>query len=439
MFLTTCAGGFSPTGTGPVRQVSHRGVVSSHAKVSTQAAALSGSAPRLAAVDAPPGMQAGRIESAPGTNPLARFHKALRQAAEGRDKARILFYGDSHVASDFMTGRMRDALQARFGDAGPGFVIAGKPWRSHRHERLASIDAQGVRATRIKALLGHDTTARLGLAGVALEAEERLARVRLSTRGHKADGRRSGKLHGELFYLRRPGGGTVRIEIDGKRVATVRTRGSRERAGYHRFELPNTAAHHDIDLRCAGDGPVTWFGVALEGDRPGVVLDTLGIPGARARAQLSWNGSLLRDHLRRRAPDLVVMAYGTNEAGDAREPLATYAAQLDEVVRRMRAATKGASCLLIGPSDRVERVAAGGYRSLPRTADLIAVQRRIAREQGCGYFDLVSAMGGPLSIVRWASAHPAFGANDMVHLTRRGYAALGDTLTEALLSGMTGK
>lgn len=404
--------------------------------MSTQAAALSGAA-QTPREDLPPGLTASRIEAPPGTNPLARFHKALWRAAQGRDKARILFYGDSHVASDFMTGRLRDALQARFGDAGPGFVIAGKPWRSHRHERFASIDAEGLTANRIKARLGPDETARLGLAGVALLADDRGARVRLSTRTLKD--RPPEKLRGELFYLRQPHGGAIRIEIDGKRVASVRTRGSRERAGYHHFALPSHTAHHDIELRAASDGPVTWYGVALEEEGPGVVLDTLGIPGARARAQLSWNGSLLRDHLRRRAPDLVVLAYGTNEAGDAEEPLSTYASQLSEVVRRMREATKDASCLLIGPSDRVERVRAGGYRSLPRTADLIAVQRQVAREQGCGYFDLVSAMGGPLSIVRWASAHPAFGAEDMVHLTRRGYVALGDTLTDALLAGMRTK
>lgn len=429
LVLTTCAGGNAPAAPqSTVRQVAHRGVVSSHTNLSAQAA-IQGAAPLARSGERPPGLSPTRIESPAGTAALAQFHRSLRRAGEGRGKSRILFYGDSHVACDFLTGRVRDGLQARFGDGGPGFIIAGKPWRSHRHDRVGISDAEGIRAERIKARRDPDDGARLGLAGVAFESERARARVQLSTRSEGA------ALQGELFFLKQPGGGHLRISADGKRPADVRTRSAKERAGYHPIELPAGSAHK-LKLEVTNGGRVTWFGVALENEQPGgVVLDTLGIPGARARAQLSWDSTLLRDHVRRRNPDLVVLAYGTNEAGDEREPIAAYETQLREVVGRMRAMAKNASCLLIGPTDRLERGADGELRVMARTEKLIAAQRRVAREHGCGFFDLVGAMGGPKSMLRWSTSEPPFGAADHVHLTRRGYVALGDVLTSALVEG----
>ena len=69
------------------------------------------------------------------------------------------------------------------------------------------------------------------------------------------------------------------------------------------------------------------------------------------------------------------------------------------------------------------------------TAQLIQAQHRVAVEMGCGFFDLVAFMGGPLSMVTWASAEPAYGSQDHVHFTRTGYERLGNVLLDALLEG----
>ena len=66
------------------------------------------------------------------------------------------------------------------------------------------------------------------------------------------------------------------------------------------------------------------FGMSLERNNPGVVIDTLGIPGARASTQLLWNEALQREHMQRRKPNLVVLAYGTNETGDDDQPIDTF-------------------------------------------------------------------------------------------------------------------
>jgi len=191
-------------------------------------------------------------------------------------------------------------------------------------------------------------------------------------------------------------------------------------------------------VRAHGDGPVRLFGLSVEHATPGVVLDTLGIPGARVRYHLHWEDSVYREHLARRQPDLVVLAYGTNESGDDDVPLETYEARLRKVLVRVRQTVPNASCLLIGPSDRPVRVeeknAPISYEPRPRTGQLVEVQRRVSAELGCGFFDLVAFMGGEMSMLRWVAAEPPLGTPDYVHFTRAGYEHLSEVLYEALMA-----
>ncbi len=45
---------------------------------------------------------------------------------------RIFQFGDSHTAADLFTGALRNLFQTRFGDAGPGFSLAGYPFAGYR-------------------------------------------------------------------------------------------------------------------------------------------------------------------------------------------------------------------------------------------------------------------------------------------------------------------
>src|SRR3954453_10357418 len=59
---------------------------------------------------------------------LAPFMQALGV----QQPIHILQFGDSHTASDDWVNSMRTLLQSKYGDGGPGFVQAGKPYRGYR-------------------------------------------------------------------------------------------------------------------------------------------------------------------------------------------------------------------------------------------------------------------------------------------------------------------
>src|SRR5690606_5417564 len=123
-----------------------------------------------------------------------------------------------------------------------------------------------------------------------------------------------------------------------------------EQSGYARFDVDD--GPHRFEVRVSRAGPVRIFGVAAERNEPGVVVDTPGINGARARYHLLWDQEIFAEHVRRRDPDLVVLAYGTNESGDTDEPIERYEDDLRRVLTNMREMAPRASCLLVGPSDR---------------------------------------------------------------------------------------
>ena len=357
---------------------------------------------------------------------LKRFHLKLREVKAGKGKARVAFFGASHTASDFITSALRAELQPRFGDGGHGFMQVAHPWPHYRHVGMKLESSKRYwGGTRVR----WNTTSvdYYGLLGAYVEATAKGAFGKLTM---PTTGLGSRATSYDLYYLKQPGGGDFELWVDGKNRGTVSTRHDEgARAGYATLELEDRT--HTFEVKVKGGGPVRLFGTVLERNGPGVVVDTLGINGARNRYHLLWEESLYIEHLSRRNPDLVVLAYGTNESGD-HTSMADYKNQLRRVMARVKKAAPNASCLFVGPSDRPIKLGKKHLIDRPRTAQVVAAQHQIAMEEGCGFFDLVAFQGGPLSMLEWQAHSPPYAADDFIHFTRRGY----DRLAEALIGAM---
>jgi lysophospholipase L1-like esterase len=382
---------------------------------------------------------------------LESFHRALQRSREQGAKTHVLFFGDSHTAADYMTGRVRERLQAEYGDGGPGFLITGQPWRFYRHARAELVAAHGVHSMFVRKRPASESVP-LGLAGVVtengvassasgdagVEASEPAAPAALPVpplvrlKIQPALEPRGRATHYELFYLQQPGGAGLEVALDGRAQAQLSTRAEQTRPGYLAFDSADDQSH-ELSLRADSLEPLSVFGVVAELQGAGVVLDTLGVPGARARAQLYWDQALFAEHVRRREPDLWVLAYGTNESMDVTQPIDDYASQLRQVVSQLRATLPGVSCALVGPTDYPEKVRRNVYQPRQRAQQINQLERSVAAANGCVYVDLIEAMGGPLGMLRWRRADPPLGGKDLVHFTRKGYELLGDRIADALL------
>ncbi len=340
---------------------------------------------------------------------LDRLHEALRGG-----RARLLFWGASHVASDQYTGFLREEWQRRFGDGGPGFVLPARPYALYAHQRALIAPAGAFRVLRART-----SADAYGPSGLALESSGE-ARAFVEVRGRPVE---SVAIH----YQRRSDGGSIEVRLrPGGEETRISSRGP---SGVEVRSLRSARAIRRVEIRTIGDGTVRLFGVSMDREE-GVRIDALGIPGAQMRERLRWQDEPLAASIAALAPDLIVLAYGTNESGIARAPLRDRS-DTDEAVRRARALAPRASCLLIGPSEWPVQRGDGTWAVRPRTREIAAIQRDAAARHGCGFFDLAAVTGGAMP--RWVQAGLAL--EDYVHFTDEGHRLIAGVLSRALLRG----
>lgn len=361
---------------------------------------------------------------------LEHFHEALERLATGRDedgKLRILSYGASHTQGDLYTGYLRYYLQSRFGNGGPGFMQMARinPWYRKHDYRVFSKGFTTEHAQK-KTAPEHG---RFGLMGVAAIGRFPYAFARIEP-ANDQDFELTANRY-ELFYSAEPKGGDVNLSIDEDKPTRLPGRAQEAEPRYHVVELPGLG-WHTLEAKPAGNGPIRIYGISAERSTPGIVIDTLGINGTRAANMLTWDEHVWGEHLKHRAPDLVTLAYGTNETVDTGQPIEHYEKDLRLVLESIRRALPATSCVLMGPGD-FPRQGDDGWKTRARLIDVIDVQRRVAPDFDCGFWDTFAFMGGEDSMHEWVEAKPPLGAPDHIHFTARGYVKLGMAFGDALM------
>ncbi|HTQ57265.1 MAG TPA: GDSL-type esterase/lipase family protein [Bryobacteraceae bacterium] len=358
-----------------------------------------------------------------GNGGLDRFYAALWRTEQGGPHAitRIVHYGDSPTTADLITGDTRQLLQKRFGDAGHGFTLIGKPWAwyEHRGVQLASQGWQMDPGTRWDLRNGW-----FGLGGVVFTGKTgAYSRVVL---------RDANQTHLEVWFLRQPGGGTLAVSSGEEAIGEIATDAPARAAGFASFDLkPGTG---ELEFRCRGT--VRIFGITLEKPRDGVVYDSIGLNGASVSVPaLLFNESHWAEQLRHRHPDLVILNYGTNESSFAEFVTREYEKELREAIRRVRTALPEASILVMSPMDRAQR-SGGEIETLPTIPRIVEIQRRVAGELGCGFFNTFAVMGGKGTMARWYDSQPPLVSADFIHPTPAGARIIASAFVRELVNGL---
>ena len=354
-----------------------------------------------------------RLENRPtsvveGSTALVPFFEQLRRVErnEASSPLHVMQFGDSHTAADEWTHTLRAAFQLRFGDGGAGFVSAGRA--TYRRLDVRTTNSAGW---QLQGNMSQSSDGRHGIAGASLSAQRPGEVVTLSPVAK----------HLEVQFMRQPGGGGITLFADGQPLQTISTDGP---DGFGFIEQ-SVGDWGRVELETSDDAPVRLFGFVSEKER-GVTYEQLGINGAQAKIIDGWDTNLWMPQLARRAPGLIVLAYGTNDAGNRDYTLSTYKAMFAGVLAKLRQAAPTASILVLGPPDRM-----AWSRPFPGLEMITQAQREAALEQGCAFWDLRERMGGAGAMRRWVLAGAAQG--DYVHFTAAGYRLIGATLFNDLM------
>jgi len=346
---------------------------------------------------------------------LERFFKSLSSVKRRIEPVRIMHFGDSHTAADLLTAQIRNQFQRDFGDGGAGYMVPGNPMKSTPRRGVISgatsgwaVDGLGSRA---------EPNGIYGLAGLSLSTTEKDQRAWLETNCN----------HFEVYYLRQPGGGNIDIMLDGQSVLEqpISLASDAPLPDYYTFDTPADRQHR-IEVRTTTPGKARILGIVTEHIAPGVSYDVLGINGARANRLISWNDTAFVDNIVQRKPDLIIVAYGTNEVTDPDWTVESYQRMFAAILQRFRRAAPQASIIVYCPPDRGDVALAGS-----KMPAMIEAQRRAAFQAGAAFWSSYGAMGGSGSMNVWSSI--GLGQGDHVHLTKDGYLRMGTMFYEDIM------
>ena len=77
----------------------------------------------------------------------------------------------------------------------------------------------------------------------------------------------------------------------------------------------------------------------------------------------------------------------------------------------------------------------GKVVTLPAIPKIVEMQRRVAAENNCAFFDLFAAMGGEGTMAKWHEGKNHLVGGDLTHPNTAGAEKIGDLIYHALIDG----
>src|SRR4051812_47029399 len=342
----------------------------------------------------------------------------------------ILQIGDSHTAGDMITQAWRVRLQARNGDGGRGMLAAGRPYAGYLTWGVTAFQSGGWSATASFGGKYREDGPPLGLAGFTQTAQEPGEML-----GIAADSSDRPFDRMTVCAIMQPGAGTIMLRLAAaalrwplngpRRTPACRTLDS---------ETPGLAAF----VTTEDGGIVSITSIATFRRGGGAVLSNLGVSGAQFAHFDHSDDEAVRAELEAYRPDLIVLAYGTNEGFSPALTPDAYEEGLRAQIDRLRLlAGAEVPILLLGPPDGARHGAGesdcgDGWSVPPLLAAVRARQQAVAGEAGLAFWDWSAAMGGRCASSRWVAEGLMRG--DHVHFTRSGGERIAAMLDSDLLA-----
>lgn len=365
-------------------------------------------------------------------NPEAIGEFLVRLPPVRGEKLTVLQIGDSHTAGDMFTNGWRSEWQARFGAGGRGILPVGKPY--------AGYITWGVTASQssewdVNAMFGKRYTpgrVALGTSGFTQTASKAGAWLGLKS---DSDAFRFDEF--SLCGVTGPQMGSVSV-LFGAQMQVFDFAATSP--GATCFETRAPVPVDEVVVTTLDDRQVSLTSWDTRRSNGGLVISNLGVVGASLQHFSRIEDDVLAAELHNVKPDMIVLAFGTNEGFTA--DLDVGAAEMvlrSQVGRLRRLLGYPVPILLIGPPDSASSRGSVARLDLAETADcgagwyvpgnlarIKAMQRRVAGELGLAFWDWQGAMGGTCSSSRWVAENLMRG--DHVHFTAEGGRRLGQAL-----------
>lgn len=286
------------------------------------------------------------LRLAEGAHFLRNWRAALARILDGQTvQANILLFGDSWFNNNIRFARpIYNAMRAKYGDAGPGFVgfakaFAGGPLAGGADDAVASI-ARTVTGTTDYAgvtALGADT-----YSCTSMTAGDQWV-ITLGATGYA----RRAKMH----VYKKAAAGSFKWKVGAGSWTSVSTSGTAGPAILDidfGSEINNTTITIETDV--PGTDGVTYHGINLLRDAAGVRVQKFGRSGGQASEFVGIPEAITLTEVASIKPDLIAFCFTTNEQFGNVAP-ATMCANIETMIRRCKKAAPYADVLIVSPFD----------------------------------------------------------------------------------------
>lgn len=332
---------------------------------------------------------------------------------------RITQLGDSHTAADIFTGALRQSFQQDYGSAGIGWI--------------SPINVYGQRNTQVyyNALDWRLTSSRSTVANDypmgGFIATPTVANAQL-TINYNVDEKPS--LWNATFLVKQLKKGKPLKLVDGMNYEVVL-----DTKGQTGWQYVSAFVMLPLTITAESAESAKLGGIWLEKNgAPGVVVSPVALNGAKQSIWTHWRSDWTND-LAKIKSDLIIIAYGTNEAFENPFNPVKYKQFLIDSIKEIRKKSPTSVILIVSPPDsmlrnKIRQGASCQAMQPPNLSIIRKVQKEVAKQQHTLYWDWSVVMGGMCGMRTWVAK--GLGNKDHIHLTANGYQQSADQLYKSL-------
>ncbi|MFT8736785.1 MAG: SGNH/GDSL hydrolase family protein [Zymomonas mobilis] len=275
------------------------------------------------------------------------FFKKLAEAPHGKHvkPLHILQIGDSHTAGDSISGAWRSILQNRYGSGGRGILAPGIPYKGYIAHGVHVSMSDGWNIGSIFGSRYSSDMPPVGFSGFNLTSHKNGAQISLDSGIEEAFNRFT------VCGLAKAGAGIVVVSMGGQfQRVDFNSDWSHTQCVTLTSDMPQV--HADV---VAAEGPITLTSWASFRDNGGVAVSNLGVVGSQLIHLQRSSDQVIATELKVYHPDLIVLAFGTNEGFSPFFDPSAFESILRAQISRIRRLSGDVPILMLGAPDASSR------------------------------------------------------------------------------------
>lgn len=348
--------------------------------------------------------------------------KSLKQKLKNRQNLSIRVLGDSHIAGDFFSHRLRGLL---FKDYTLGFVY---PLCPNYHQNIA-LKYESENFEILNSRLHELDEYPLG--GVVARPLELPASITLSPKNLQTqDSKKAQKPQYKPIETR------IIFKSPNKESALVVEDSNNQRFIINAkrpfvWQSLSLNLHYPATIRALNEKVLLGGFFLTDMDKKNNIVENLGINGARSNLWLKWDKTLFMQQMRFLPADLVILCYGSNDALFDTFNESLFVKNYSDLIDNIREANPNASILLLTPPPVVQKVSNATrrkkavYKMSKNAKSVREAIIKVAKQKQTLLFDLEGFINQSGGKKKWEEASLA---KADVHLLPNGYKLVADKI-----------